>query len=206
MAQVQAPLPEKLDNVFNKMLLLTTNLLVNIPGLPDFGVNTDPTAVITRIRAEIVTNVATENVEAQIDHLTRAYKQRLDSSSIFKSSAASRTACINYDLLSLNGDLQGDDDAKIQQIALLFYKYVLEVHLYSFYCIVREFRLQEADRAAGVFPGHKGGVLFENPLFTSYGGSFVAADEYTMRSPEEIWWEAKLHLKLVKNLPKADGN
>ena len=171
----QAPLPEKLDNVFNKMLLLTTNLLVNIPSLPDFGVNTDLT-VITEIRTVIDTNILNADVTLQIGHLTGAYKQRLDSSSIFNSSADSRTACINYDLLSLNGDLQGDDNAKIQQIALLFYKYVLEVHLYSFYCIVKALELQEDNRAAGVFPGHKGGVLFENPLFTSYGGSFVAAD------------------------------
>ena len=167
-------LQEKLDNVFNKMLLLTTNLLVNIPGLIRFENNQD--TVITEIREVIDTNILNGDVTSQIDRLTRAYKQRLDSSSIFNSSADSRTACINYDLLSLNGDLQGDDNAKIQQIAVLFYKYVLEVHLYSFYCIVKALGLQGNDRAAGVFPGHKGGVLFENPLFTSYGGSFVAAD------------------------------
>ena len=167
-------LPQKLDNVFNKMLLLTTNILVNIPTLPNFQKIVNENDVITEIRNIVNTNVEILKVGEQIINLTMAYKQRLDSSSIFRSSDKSRMDCINYDLLSLNGVPQSSSDANIQQIALLFYKIVLEIHLHSLYCI-NEARKTD-DIASGRRPDPIGGVLFENPLFNAYDGAFHGAD------------------------------
>ena len=177
----QQQLSQKLDNVFNKMLLLTTNILVNIPNLPsNLQSSTDENAVITGIRNIVNTNVETTEVGEQIINLIMSYNQRLDSSSIFRSSEKSKTDCINYDLLSLNGVPQSSSDANnanIQQIALLFYKIVLEIHLHSLYCInVARKTASPGDAASGPRPDPIGGALFENPLFNAYDGAFHGAD------------------------------
>ena len=179
-AGARMAVPQKLENTFNKMLLFTSNLFPEDfqPVPPNSGANDE--ASITAIRNYIESIVATEPHIGHIANLMNAYKQRLMSSTHFYSAADSKQKCIEYDLISLNGtpSPSGDQDTNIQNIAILFYKITLEVHLYSLLCINESEGKSSQDRAAGLpqnIPFQEG-VLFENPLFNAYDGTFQGAD------------------------------
>lgn len=181
MAEVQAPQsivdpPQKLDKAFNKMLLLTTNLLAgDVPVLPEAADDNDNN-FIDALRVLIDRNIQQQPVIEHINGLKLAYEQRLNSSSVFNSSTNSRKECIDYDLTSLNGEPGAlSEDAKIAEIAKLFYKIVLEIHFFSLRCI-NESRSRRGDVGSGVLPPPVGGVLFTNPLFNAYDGAFHGAD------------------------------
>jgi len=177
----------KLENTFNRMYLLTSNLLPDdfIPVAGEIGLTAqqDNLKAIAAIDAYIITLFQGQNLQvhaSHIDILKEAYKQRLDSYSSYNSSGAARKNCIEYDLKSFNGDPSGlTEDAMISQIAKEFYEIVLRVHCYNLYCILVLLNQLEKtkDKAKGVvLPDPIGGVLFMNPLFNAYDATFPAPD------------------------------
>jgi len=179
--------PPRLENTFNKMYLLTSNLLPNnfIPVAGKIGLTAqqDNLRAIAAIDAYIITLFQGQNLQVHADHkaiLKEAYKHRLNSYSSYNSSGAARKNCIEYDLKSFNGDPSGlTEDAMISQIAKEFYEIVLRVHCYNLYCIlVLKKQLETTtDKAKGVvLPDPIGGVLFMNPLFNAYDATFPAPD------------------------------
>jgi hypothetical protein len=174
----------KLENTFNKMYLLTSNLLpdnfIPVAGKIGLTAQQDNANATAAIDAYIGTLVGTDPHISQIEIFKKAYKQRLDSYSSYNSSGAARKNCIEYDLKSFNGDPSGlTEDAMISQIAKEFYDIVLRVHCYNLYCILVLLNQLEktTDKAKGVvLPDPIGGVLFMNPLFNAYDATFPAPD------------------------------
>lgn len=176
----EIPVPPKLENTFNRMYLLTTNLLPNDfrPSVAEIGL----TAQLTEEQAKtsIDAYIATLDHHEYEANLKEAYKQRLNSYSSYNNNDSARRACIEYDLKSLNGNPSGlDDDAVISQIATSFYNFVLRIHFYNLYSILVLLKQLVKDKAAGAFPqpiGAIGGVLFQNPLFNAYDATFHGPD------------------------------
>ena len=172
--------PHKLENTFNKMLLFTSNLFPEgfVPSLPAIAAKATDVDSITSIRTYIDGIVVVERQQNHIRDLMNAYKQRLMSSTHFYSAVDSKQKCIAFDLISLNGTPSVVEDNDIQDIATRFYKIALEVHLYSLLCIKESEGRQMQDVAAGLLTNipFKEGVLFENPLFNAYDGTFQGAD------------------------------
>ena len=178
--------PHKLENTFNKMYLLSTNLLPNdvrpVVGIGAGQLNLtreqNEQDAQTAINGYIDTLIRTHEYSSQIAILKQAYEQRLDSYSSYNNNDNARRNCIEFDLKSLNGHLAGltEEDA-ISQIATRFYVFVLQVHCYNLYCIlVLKKQLAGTDKGAGTFPAPIGGVLFMNPLFNAYDATFPGPD------------------------------
>jgi hypothetical protein len=175
MSSAAPVVPNKLVNTFNKMLLLTTNLLPDedLP-LPQIDAKETEKRVIEILTAEIEKVTGTQ--QSHINSLILAYEQRLNSTGYFNETSTSRKECIDYDLISLNGTPGALTEVqKIAEVAVRFYKYALLVHFHSLHCIKLSQTTGDTGQGVGVVQP-VGGVLFENPLFNAYDSAFHGAD------------------------------
>jgi hypothetical protein len=211
------PVPPKLENTFNRMYLLTTNLLPDnvrpVVGAGRGQLNLTGQEAEEAAKKAIDTYIANlignEPHISQIEILKKAYKQRLDSYSSYNNSSTARRRCIEYDLKSLNGDPVGlDDDANISAIATKFYEFVLRVHCYNLYCILVLLKqlATNRDKASGILPQTPiGGVLFMNPLFNGYDATFHGPDGVHDAEPRGDMMGADIKQKRKDGGPPKGG-
>jgi len=210
------PSPPKLENVFNRMYLLTTNVL------PDGFINPSQEEIVgwagnlddidEYIKSNFISPASPAPIPSltisHLKHLKEAYKKRLNSYDSYNNSDDAKLKCINYDLSSLNSTLgiPNEEDA-ISEIAILFYSFALRIHFYSLYCILELKReLPAKDIAAGIFPDPVGGVLFQNPFFTAYDTTFHGPDGIHDAEPRgDMVGKTVVKKKRVPAHPKAVG-
>jgi hypothetical protein len=206
-----ATVPPKLENIFNRMYLLSTNLLPDgfRPGVTDIGLTGQETeeAGQNAIDTYIATLIGTVPHSPQIGILKEAYEQRLNSYSSYNDNATARRNCIEFDLKSLNGTPGIDNDANISAIATKFYEFVLRVHCYNLYCILVLLKqlATNKDKGAGTLPSPIGGVLFMNPLFNGYDATFHGPDGVHDAEPRGDMMGADIKQKRKDGGPPKGG-
>jgi len=150
--EAEIKIPPRTKNMFNKMLLLSSNVLPEEPdlfptGFPDtfcplLIMQTWEQNKLTAddfLNAESLTTKAksySQNMLVDKDHLNMFIKCYQEGFDDFKKLATDFESCSKYDLRSLNEfrDFQ-DNEARKLAIAEKFYRYSVEVQLYSSMCV-----------------------------------------------------------------------